>query len=129
MDIAGPMRSGTIRANVANVSAETAMQKVALVPQVHLFVCANRRASSSPLGPGCGPAGEALFSRLKAEVLGGRAPATVWVTETKCLGICPKRGATVAIYPNQTLLSSVEADDAPRLLARALGAEPGDGRT
>ena len=71
-------------------------------PRLHLFVCANRR-EGSPLGPGCGERGDALYDALKAEV--ARAPAwsrEIWVTKTHCLGICPKRGATVARYPGAT---------------------------
>jgi (2Fe-2S) ferredoxin len=97
------------------------MQKCSEVPVVHLFVCANRRPEDAPLGPGCGQAGEAVYGALKDEVARRRAFQAVWVTETHCLGICPKRGATVAIYPAQAILTEVEPRDVPVLFARALG--------
>lgn len=67
-------------------------------PRLHLFVCANRR-EGSPLGPGCGDRGEAVYAALKREVSSRGAVATTWITKTHCLGICPARGATVARYP------------------------------
>jgi predicted metal-binding protein len=85
-------------------------------PRLHLFVCANRR-EGSPLGPGCGERGDALYDALKAEVAARRQHAEVWVTKTQCLGICPKRGATVARYPGDAPnLSDVEVTGASALL-------------
>ena len=43
------------------------------------------------------------------------AYASVWVTQTGCMGICPRRGATVALYPEQRIFTEVEAEDALRL--------------
>jgi (2Fe-2S) ferredoxin len=90
-------------------------------PSVHLFVCANRRPGGSPLGPGCGTTGEAVFRTLKAEVAKRGAYRAIWVTQTLCLGICPKRGCTVAAYPRQHIVSEVEEEDAVALLERTLG--------
>lgn len=90
--------------------------RVAPSPRLHLFVCANRR-EGSPLGPGCADRGEALYDALKAEVASRRAYGEIWVTKTHCLGICPKRGATVARYPGpDPILSDVELGDVPALL-------------
>jgi hypothetical protein len=80
-------------------------------PRVHLFVCANRR-EGSPLGPGCGDRGEAVYAALKEEVARRGRIADVWVTKTHCLGICPKDGCTVARWPAarpSTILTEVEA--------------------
>lgn len=67
-------------------------------PGLHVFVCANRR-EGSPLGPGCGAHGDAVYDALKREV-GARGEVTrTWITKTHCLGICPKHGATVARHP------------------------------
>jgi (2Fe-2S) ferredoxin len=87
-------------------------------PRLHLFVCANRR-EGSPLGPGCGDQGDALYDALKGEVAARRMHTEIWVTKTHCLGICPKRGATVARYPAATtaILSDAEPSDVEALLA------------
>ena len=83
---------------------------------MHLFVCANRR-EGSPLGPGCGERGDALYDALKSEVATRRKVAEIWVTKTHCLGICPKRGATVARYPGSApIRSDVELEDVTMLL-------------
>jgi hypothetical protein len=91
-----------------------------LAPEVHLFVCANRR-TDSPLGPGCGDYGEAVYADLKREVGDRGLVQQVWVTKTHCLGICPRRGATVATYFARTgtkdaLTTEVEAGDASTIL-------------
>jgi (2Fe-2S) ferredoxin len=100
--------------------------RVAPSPRLHLFVCANRR-EGSPLGPGCGERGDALYDALKARVAARRSFAEIWVTKTHCLGICPKRGATVARYPSaEPILADVELGDVDALLTG--GGETEDGR-
>lgn len=96
------------------------MRTSPLAPRVHFFVCANRRDESSPLGTGCGDRGERVFEWMKAEVARRGAYRSVWVTRTGCLGLCPKRGATVAVYPEQRLVTEVEATDAPELFLGAI---------
>lgn len=89
--------------------------KRAIAPTVHLFVCANERGADSPLGTGCGERGYAVYNALKEEVAKRRDYSSVWVTKTHCLGICPKAGATVAVYPAGVVLKEVQASDAPAL--------------
>lgn len=90
-------------------------------PRVHLFVCANRR-EGSPLGPGCGDRGEAVYDALKREVSRRRLVADVWVTKTHCLGICPRQGCTLARYGSAVsdtttaILSEVDVTDASAIL-------------
>lgn len=98
-------------------SKSTAMRE-APRPRLHLFVCANRR-SDSPLGPGCGDHGEAVYKALKDAVTD---VARVWITKTHCLGICPKSGCTVARYPQQAIFTEVTPEDLPTLLS--IPAEP-----
>jgi (2Fe-2S) ferredoxin len=97
---------------------------VPFAPKVHLLVCANQRPLDAPLGPGCGAAGQEVYAALKDEVARRRAYQAVWVTQTQCLGICPKRGATVAVYrerePGQ-IFSEVVLADVPQLFASAGG--------
>src|SRR5580658_4423526 len=100
------------------------MRPAPLAPAVHLFVCANRRPADNPLGPGCGDAGDAVFDSMKAEVAKRGAYRAVWVTRTLCLGQCPKRGCTVAVYPRQRIVSEVELADAPGLFESAIGQAP-----
>lgn len=88
----------------------------AIRPRLHLFVCANTR-TGSPLGPGCGDRGEAVYEALKKSV---RDVAGVWITKTHCLGICPRSGCTVARYALAAgvhdVLTEVTTADVPRLL-------------
>jgi len=96
------------------------MKPAPLRPAVHFFVCANRRPVADPLGPGCGDGGAAVFAALKEEVASRGAYRAAWVTETRCLGICPKRGATVAVYPRGRIASEVTPDEARALFAEEL---------
>ena len=101
------------------------MRTVSLRPAVHWFVCANRRDPGSPLGPGCGAHGDAVFAAFKRMAMDRRVLSKVWITQTGCLGQCPRRGASVARYPRQELFTEVEPgrtslplfDDALRELA------------
>ncbi len=92
-------------------------------PRVHLFVCTNRR-EGSPLGPGCGVSGDAVYASLKREVDARGLVRDVWVTRTYCLGVCPREGATVARHPGSAIRAEVIASDAPALLDDALAAPP-----
>lgn len=103
------------------------MKASALAPEVHVLVCTNRRDPASPLGPGCGAAGETLLSAMRREVGARRAYRSVWVTETRCLGLCPREGAAVAVYGTAAgratpgLLTEVREDDLPELARAAFG--------
>ncbi len=98
------------------------MRRAQLAPRTHIFVCQNRRPTDSPLGPGCGEAGDAVFSILKREVAQARAYADVWITQTACQGVCPAHGTTVSIYGAETqpqIVTEVEAGDALELYSAA----------
>jgi (2Fe-2S) ferredoxin len=94
------------------------MRDAGIRPTLHLFVCANVRPPGSPLGEGCGARGEAVYETLKQEVATRGAHASVWITKTHCLGICPKRGATVASYPSGRILTETLPEDAAQLLEK-----------
>jgi (2Fe-2S) ferredoxin len=93
------------------------MRSYPSLPKVHFFVCANRRPAGDPLGPGCGDHGDAVYAGLKDEVARHGAFRAVWVTRTHCLGVCPKRGCTVAVYPRAKVLAEVEPADVGPLFA------------
>lgn len=95
------------------------MQSAPTRPTVHFFVCGNRRPADHALGPGCGARGEAVFARLKERVACDREYHRIWVTQTACIGMCPRNGATVAIYPEGRLLTEVGADEADSLYDEA----------
>ena len=79
-------------------------------------MCANEREDVG-LGPGCGVRGEAVYVALKKLVAQHDLVRDVWVTKTHCLGICPKRGCTVARYPSSDpIVTDITADDAPLML-------------
>lgn len=83
---------------------------------MHLLVCTNRR-EASPLGPGCGARGDAVYDAMKREVAARGCVADVWVTRTHCLGVCPASGATVARYPGPNpIRAEVEPSDAAALI-------------
>jgi predicted metal-binding protein len=102
------------------------MRSAPLAPLVHLFVCANRRPTDSPLGPGCGDGGEAVYSALKEAVARRGVVRDAWVTQTQCIGICPRQGCTVAIVArgDERIVAEVTPNDAGALLDGALAHRP-----
>lgn len=56
-----------------------------------------------------------MFQAFKSRIAADGAYNAVWATQTGCIGVCPKAGATVATYPEQTLLTEVEVADVPAL--------------
>jgi (2Fe-2S) ferredoxin len=97
------------------------MRSSQLRPRLHVYVCGNRRDADDPLGSGCGDDGEAVFSALKARTR-SLDPRSVWVTRTQCLGLCPKRGCTVAVAPSMQYLVEVELDDVEPLVSALVNA-------
>jgi (2Fe-2S) ferredoxin len=95
------------------------MERAPLAPDLHLFVCTNVRDAGSPLGTGCGARGMVVYEALKAEVSRRGAFRSIWVTRTHCIGICPKRGCTVASYPERAIYRDVELTDVATLLTHA----------
>lgn len=91
--------------------------RAAISPRAHLFVCANRREGTNPLGPGCSAHGDAVYDAMKRETAKRGRVVDVWVTKTHCLGICPTKGATVARYPGfpDPIVTEVEPSDVPAL--------------
>lgn len=85
--------------------------------RLHLFVCVNERDPNDPLGPGCGARGAETYAALKEEVARRGEVASVWVTRTYCLGVCPKEGCTLAVYPKGQIVRIRTIDDATRLLS------------
>ena len=101
------------------------MRRAPLAPRKHFFVCQNRRPEGSSLGPGCGDAGEKVFSLLKHEVAQARDYVGVWITQTACMGVCPAHGTTVAIYGGHAeprIMTEVEPEDVPALYASCAAA-------
>jgi len=97
------------------------MRDAPLLPRLHFFICANRRPDDSPLGPGCADHGEEIFDTLKDEVDRRSLFADIWVTKTHCLGICPREGATLAVYPSGRIVTEVSRDDARALFTSHVG--------
>lgn len=107
------------------------MRTASFKPTVHLLVCTNRRLPDDPLygsGGGCSDRGEAVFQAFKDRIAADGAYTAIWATRTGCIGVCPKIGATVAVYPTQGLWTEVEVADVPRLYEDARATLVRDGR-
>lgn len=92
---------------------------VAKGPDRHLFVCVHRRSEGDPLGPGCGAAGDAVYSAAKALIARRGTVTREWATRALCLGFCPRRGATVAAYPAGKISVGVTEADVATLFEEA----------
>jgi (2Fe-2S) ferredoxin len=98
------------------------MRASPLAPAAHVFVCGNRREPDAPLGPGCAERGDAVYDAFKHAVARRGLVARVWVTKTHCLGLCPPRGCTVALYPRRAFFIDVAPTDVDALLDQAVSA-------
>jgi (2Fe-2S) ferredoxin len=94
-------------------------------PAAHVFVCANVRDGASPLGGGCRERGDRVYDEAKREVSRQGLVTAVWVTKTQCLGMCPKEGCAVAVYPNGELWTEVFPQDVAMIVAGSLGRRRG----
>ena len=84
-------------------------------PEHHVFVCINDRGGEASM-PSCGPNGgsEVLASFLSERARRGLY-RELFITETRCLGICPPSGATVVVYPDGVWYVGVSAADVREL--------------
>ena len=77
----------------------------------HFFVCTNRREADSGM-PSCALNGSiAVAAALRRARDANGLIASVFVTETLCLGPCPRAGATVVVYPEAVWYEGVTAAD------------------
>jgi len=84
-------------------------------PTRHVFVCTNARDPSASL-PCCGAnGGGVVLARLQEERARCGLYREIFITETRCLGICPEVGATVVVYPEAVWYVGVTASDAREL--------------
>lgn len=91
-----------------------------LRPSAQIFVCTNARADDDPLRSGCGANGPDVFAALKREALARGVGAAVWVTATRCLGLCPKSGCAAVLHPSGEQWADVTSADVPSLFLRAV---------
>lgn len=75
----------------------------------------------SGLGAGCEGRGAEVLEALRTEVQRSGAGGAIWITESKCLGMCPRKGAGLAVYPSGELYTQVVPSDVPTILQNAFG--------
>jgi (2Fe-2S) ferredoxin len=71
--------------------------------------------------PSCGANGSDDGARILESLHRARSRhglgADVFITETRCLGACPRLGATLVVYPEATWYVGVTADDVDEIVA------------
>ncbi len=91
----------------------------------HFFVCNNCRSTEAGLQSCSEQGGQEIFTELLRARQENRMVTQVFITETKCLGPCPERGATVAVYPDNVWYTSVTTDDVDEIVEKHMvGGEP-----
>lgn len=60
-----------------------------------------------------------MYDALKTEIASRGLERTHWITRTHCLGLCPKRGATIVHHPGAVVLADVEPEDVTAILLAA----------
>jgi (2Fe-2S) ferredoxin len=61
-----------------------------------------------------------VYGAFKHVAMDRGVVSSVWITQTGCLGLCPKHGASVARYPRQAIVTEVTPADVPVLFDGAL---------
>ena len=84
-------------------------------PARHVFVCTNARAADAGM-PACAANGGAVvLARFLDERARRGLYREIFITETRCLGVCPLVGATVVVYPEGVWYVGVGAADVREL--------------
>lgn len=89
-------------------------------PRHHVLVCTNRRDPDSQL-PSCSAngGGDVLEAFLRERATRSLY-RTVYITQCLCLGVCPKNGTTVVVYPDGTWYVGVSKSDVAEIFAEHL---------
>ncbi|MBT4446031.1 (2Fe-2S) ferredoxin domain-containing protein [archaeon] len=81
-------------------------------PKLHVFVCVNDRTQRRPGMPSCAPSiTMETVKQVKYWIMQQGLTHKVLITKTGCLGICPKNGAVLVIYPMQRWVTEIKSAD------------------
>jgi (2Fe-2S) ferredoxin len=98
------------------------MEPARFGPRAQIFVCTNERLATDPLTSACGRVGMGVYTAVKRAVGAAGRVGDIWVTRTACLGHCPPRGCSVAIYPTNEQWIDATPADAGAIVDRAITA-------
>ena len=87
-------------------------------PKLHVFVCINDRTNSKPDMASCAPLITAeTVKQVKQWVMQQGLMHHVLITKTGCLGICPKQGGMLVVYPEGRWVTEINnAEDIKRII-------------
>jgi (2Fe-2S) ferredoxin len=82
----------------------------------HFFVCTNEREADAGM-PSCRVNGsQSVLEALRSARFAHDLIREVYVTETACLGPCPRNGATIVVYPEGVWYTGVRAEDVDEIV-------------
>ncbi|MCA9774898.1 MAG: (2Fe-2S) ferredoxin domain-containing protein [Myxococcales bacterium] len=97
-----------------------------LVPEFQILVCVNEREGGQSC---CGAqGGKEIREALKEAVGKLKLKPRLRVSQTGCLGVCPRSGVTIAVYPENLVYTEVEVADVPALIERHLAPRVDSGK-
>ena len=88
------------------------------LPEKHIFVCINEREIGRDCCSRAG--GMEVFRKIKSFIMSNGLASRIWVTKTGCQGFCNNVGTTITIYPEQKILTEVNAAEVEGILEEAL---------
>ena len=79
-------------------------------PKLHLFVCVNDRTKRSPDMVSCAPeVTQETVKQVKLWILQNGLVHDVLITKTGCLGICPREGGMMVVYPRGRWITGIKS--------------------
>jgi (2Fe-2S) ferredoxin len=87
-------------------------------PTRHFLVCTNRRPAETAM-QSCGANGsQQVVTALRRAREARGLSASVFITDTGCLGPCPAAGCSVVVYPEGVWYTGVGVDDVDEIVER-----------
>jgi len=82
----------------------------------HFLVCTNRRPADASMPSCAAHGGVDIVAALRRARTEHGVASSVFVTETTCLGVCPREGTTVVVYPEAAWYVGVTPADVPEIV-------------
>lgn len=86
-------------------------------PELHLFVCLNKREGEDPRGDCMSRGAEAVHAQFKALVKEKKLNGRIRVNKAGCLDQC-QHGTVAVVYPEGVWYRGLTVEDVPRIVEK-----------
>jgi (2Fe-2S) ferredoxin len=91
-------------------------------PKLHVFVCINDRTTTRPDMTSCAPTiTKDTIKKVKYWIIEQGLTHQILITKTYCLGICPKSGGVMVVYPQGRWVTQIKsAEDIKQVISEEI---------